>query len=92
MTKLETAIIPSPLISSDLQRLGGWPCFTGTRVPVQNLFDYVEGGHTLDEFLLDFPGVPRAHAEAVLALSKGELVAEYTRFLSEALASNDRHP
>lgn len=43
--------LPSPLISSDPQRLGGEPCVTGTRVPVQALLDYVEGGHPLAEFL-----------------------------------------
>jgi uncharacterized protein (DUF433 family) len=68
--------LPDPLISSDSRRLGGTPCFTGTRVPVQTFFEYVEGGETLDTFLAHFPDVSREHAEAVLGLSKAELVAQ----------------
>jgi uncharacterized protein (DUF433 family) len=45
---------------------GGVPVFTGTRVPVKNLFDYLEGGESLDQFLDDFPSVPRETAVAVL--------------------------
>ena len=51
------------------QRLSGAPCFAGTRVPVKALFDYVEGGESLEEFLSDFEGVTREQAEAVLALA-----------------------
>ena len=50
-------------------RLGGEPCFAGTRVPVKNLFDYLEGGDSLDDFLEGFPGVTRDQAIAVLELS-----------------------
>jgi uncharacterized protein (DUF433 family) len=39
--------------------MGGTPVFTGTRVPVQNLVDYLEGGETIDEFLEGFPSVKR---------------------------------
>jgi uncharacterized protein (DUF433 family) len=46
--------------------LSGAPVFTGTRVPVQTLFDYIEGGDPLDEFLEDFPDVTQEHAVAVL--------------------------
>ena len=42
--------------------LGGTVVFIGTRVPLQNLFDYLEGGYTLDEFLDDFPSVTRTQA------------------------------
>ncbi len=42
--------------------LGGTPVFGGTRVPVQTLIDYLEGGHSLDEFLDDFPTVERQQA------------------------------
>ena len=62
--------LPIPLISSNPERLGGEPCFTGTRVPVQSFFDYVEGGHPLGEFLEDFPSVTREHAIAVLELAR----------------------
>lgn len=41
-------------------RMSGSPCFAGTRVPVKNLFDYLEGGEPLEEFLEDFEGVTRA--------------------------------
>ena len=46
------------------------PIFTGTRVPVQALLDYIEGGDTLDEFLEDFPNVTRQHAVAVMGLAQ----------------------
>ena len=62
--------LPNPLISSDPERLGGEPCFTGTRVPVQALLDYVQGGHSLAEFLEDFPSVTREHAVAVIELAR----------------------
>ena len=46
-----------PVIYSDPEILSGTPVFVGTRVPVQSLFDYLEGGDTLDEFLRQFPSV-----------------------------------
>ena len=49
---------------------GGVPVFTGTRVPVKNLFDYLETGETLDQFLLDFPAVERAKAIAVMEMAR----------------------
>jgi len=52
------------------ERMSGAPCFSGTRVPIKTLFDYVEGGEPLEEFLEDFEGVSRAQAEAVLALAR----------------------
>jgi uncharacterized protein (DUF433 family) len=54
------------LVSVDPQVQGGVPVFSGTRVPVKNLFDYLESGDTLDEFLADFPSVAREVAVAVL--------------------------
>lgn len=66
--------LPNPLITSDPKRLGGTPVFAGTRVPVQNLFDYLEGGDPLGEFLEDFPDVTRDHAIAVLKASKAAVV------------------
>jgi uncharacterized protein (DUF433 family) len=56
------------------ERMSGAPCFAGTRVPVQGLFDYLEGGDTLETFLDDFPGVTREQAVAVLELSKAQLL------------------
>ena len=49
---------------------GGVPLFTGTRVPVKNLFDYLETGETLDQFLLDFPAVERTKAIAVIEMAR----------------------
>jgi uncharacterized protein (DUF433 family) len=48
------------------ERMSGTPCFYGTRVPVKNLFDYLRGGHTVEEFLDDFDGVIPAQVEFVL--------------------------
>jgi len=42
------------VINTDKKILGGTPVFKGTRVPIQNLFDYIEGGFTIDEFCMDF--------------------------------------
>jgi uncharacterized protein (DUF433 family) len=54
------------LITVDPRIQGGAPVFSGTRVPVKNLFDYLEGGESLDQFLDDFPSVARDVAVAVL--------------------------
>jgi uncharacterized protein (DUF433 family) len=56
--------------------LGGTPVFAGTRVPVQTLFDYLEEGDTLDEFLDDFPSVSREHAIKVLEKMKEAFLAQ----------------
>lgn len=66
--------LPSPLITSSPERLGGTPVFAGTRVPVQSLIDYLEAGHPLDHFLEEFPSVSREHAVAVLELAKRALI------------------
>lgn len=55
--------------------LGGTPVFAGTRVPVQTLFDYLEEGDSLDEFLDDFPAVTRDHAIKVLEKMKETFLA-----------------
>ena len=51
-------------ISPNIQ--SGEPVFTNTRVPVKNLFDYLKGGHSLDEFILDFPSVRKEQAIQVI--------------------------
>jgi uncharacterized protein (DUF433 family) len=61
--------LPSPLVTVSTDWLGGEPCFTGRRVPVKALFDYLKAGHTLEEFLADFPSVSREHAVAVIDLA-----------------------
>ncbi len=67
--------LPEPLFTVSPDFLSGAPIFTGTRVPVQNLFDYLEGGEPLEEFLRDFPNVTREHAIAVLEQAKAALLA-----------------
>jgi uncharacterized protein (DUF433 family) len=52
----------SSIFHSDPEILGGTVVFKGTRVPLQNLIDYLQGGYTLDEFLDDFPSVTREQA------------------------------
>ena len=64
------------MIHSDPDILGGTPVFRGTRVPFQALVDYVEGGHTLDEFLDDFPTVSRDLAVQALDQARDRLVAD----------------
>jgi len=58
------------------ERLSGAPCFYATRVPIKNLFDYLEGGESLGEFLDAFPGVTHEQAVAVLELACRGLLAE----------------
>ena len=63
------------VVHSDPNILGGTPVFVGTRVPVQNLIDYLEAGDSLEEFLDSFPSVTREQAIAALELAREALVA-----------------
>jgi uncharacterized protein (DUF433 family) len=65
----------SHVVHSDPAILSGTPVFVGTRVPLQSLFDYLEGGDTLDEFLRQFPSVRREQAVAALDLARDSLLA-----------------
>jgi len=56
--------------------LGGTPVFAGTRVPVKNLFDYLEAGDSLDDFLTSFPSVTREQAVAALELAREALAPD----------------
>jgi uncharacterized protein (DUF433 family) len=67
--------VPNPLIMVSPGMLSGEPVFNGTRVPIQTLFDYIEAGDPLDEFLEGFPDVSRAHAIAVLEFARKSAVA-----------------
>jgi uncharacterized protein (DUF433 family) len=58
------------VIHSDPQILGGTPVFAGTRVPLQNLIDFLEGGESIDDFLEGFPTVKREQAIAVIEAGK----------------------
>ena len=57
-------------------KVSGVPVFAGTRVPIRNLFDYLEGGDTLEEFLEGFPPVTREQAVAVLEMAEQSLIRE----------------
>ena len=61
----------SQIVHCDPDILSGTPVFVGTRVPVKSLFDYLEGGETLDEFLYQFPSVKREQATAALVSGAG---------------------
>jgi len=71
----------SSVVHSDPDILGGTPVFVGTRVPVKSLYDYLEAGDSLDEFLESFPSVSREQAVAAL---------EFARSVTEADASAAR--
>lgn len=59
---------------TDPEIMGGTPVFTGTRVPVQNLVDYLEGGESIDEFLAGFPTVRREQVIGFIEAAKEKLL------------------
>ena len=65
-----SAVVSNPEI------MNGTPCFQGTRVPFKNLMDYLEGGHSLGEFLQQFPTVSRELAIQALEEAKDSLLAK----------------
>lgn len=69
----------SETIEINSEKLGGTPVFAGTRVPIQNLFDYIEGGDTIEDFLDGFPPVSRKQAIDVLELAKRSLLKETSK-------------
>ena len=71
MKKMEMAQV----FHRDLEIMGGTPVFTGTRVPVQNLVDYLEGGQSLDDFLVGFPTVQREQVIAFIEAAKEQLLS-----------------
>jgi uncharacterized protein (DUF433 family) len=58
------------IVHSDAEIMGGTPVFVGTRVPLQNLIDYLEGGESVEDFLEAFPAVRREQAVAVIEAGK----------------------
>jgi uncharacterized protein (DUF433 family) len=66
----------SSVIQTVPEILGGTPVFAGTRVPLKNLIDYLEGGHPLDDFLDDFPTVSRAQVIAALDEERSAILRE----------------
>lgn len=73
------------VINIDPEILGGTPVFNGTRVPIKNLFDYLEAGETIETFLDDFDGVKKNQVVKVLELSE-KLVRTTTEILHEDIA------
>ncbi len=63
-------------VSINKEIMSGTPVFMGTRVPIKNLFDYIEGGESLAEFLDDFPSVTKEAALCVLEMAKKSLTTE----------------
>ena len=78
------------IVHSDPDILGGTPVFVGTRVPFQNLIDYLEAGDRLDDFLRNFPTVSREQAVAALELAR-EAVEARARQASRARAPDPAH-
>jgi uncharacterized protein (DUF433 family) len=66
---------PALVVHSDPEVLGGTPVFTGTRVPIRNLIDFLEAGDSLGDFLKSFPTVSREQALAALELASEYLTA-----------------
>lgn len=66
----------SSVIHRDPEILGGIPVFSGTRVPLHTLLDYLEAGDSLNEFLEDFPSVTREQVVSALRLAERILVAD----------------
>lgn len=66
----------SAIVTRDPEIMSGALCFAGTRVTVKNLFDYLEGSSSLEEFLEDFPSVSRERAVAVLVAARESLAAD----------------
>ena len=67
--------VGASIIVSDPEVMSGIPCFRGTRVPLKNLMDYIEGGYPLAEFLEDFPTASREQAVALLEGASELLIA-----------------
>lgn len=65
-----------PIVTSSPDILSGTPVFAGTRVPVQALIDYLEGGQTIDDFLVGFPTVKREQVIAFLEEATARMVAK----------------
>ena len=73
------------IINIDPEILGGTPFFYGTRVPIKNLFDYLETGDSIDKFLEDFEGVQREQVIKVLEMSQ-KLIENSSNILNENFA------
>lgn len=68
--------MPEPIVTSSLDILSGTPVFAETRVPVQALIDYLEGGETIDDFLAGFPTVRREQVVAFLEEATARMISK----------------
>lgn len=75
---LQAMLTQTEVISTDPEILAGEPVFAGTRVPLRNLFDYLEAGDSLEIFLDAFPDVTRDQAVAALELAREAVTASAT--------------
>jgi len=66
------------VVMIDQDTMHGTPCFTGTRVPVQTLLDFLETGDTIDDFLAVYPYIPRKQVLALLELSRDLVIDQLT--------------
>lgn len=82
---MDAAGISFKIINVDPEILGGTPVFDGTRVPIKNLFDYLETGETIEIFLDDFESVKREQVIKLLELSH-RLIESSTEILHENIA------
>lgn len=71
---LTFAPMSSNVVHIDPEIMGGTPVFKGTRVPIETLFDYIEGGEPLSEFLQDFPTVTESQVLRLLEEVKSEII------------------
>jgi uncharacterized protein (DUF433 family) len=78
-------VMDNKVINIDPEILGGTPVFYGTRVPIKNLFDYLESGDSIEIFLEDFEGVSKSQVIKVLEISQ-KLIESSTNILNENLA------
>ncbi|MFA4923217.1 MAG: DUF433 domain-containing protein [Ignavibacteriaceae bacterium] len=73
-------------INIDKEILGGTPVFSGTRVPIQSLFDHLEKGISVDDFLEDFPSVSKEKVIQILQFAEEILTSEKYSFIYETAA------
>ncbi len=71
--------LPDPLILTSPDYMSGEPVFSGTRVPIKAMFDYLEAGDPLHAFLKQYPTVSREHAVAVLEAARKRVASEIDR-------------
>jgi uncharacterized protein (DUF433 family) len=80
--KRSLAMKANQVITSSKDVLGGTLVFAGTRVPIKNLMDYLKTGHTIDDFLEDFPSVTRDQVAAVIDLARDQLTEAFDAHLA----------